>query len=246
MAKGLCEAVERDAMALCWVRGIAPPRVAPRLVEQVAGHVLPPRDEVTAYDLTTDVGLPVFFVVCRGAGPRGALVAVGAACHPDARAALLKAAMEASQDRAYVRMLVDRDPEWAPASDFSNVTDFALHARLYSHGEALARRGFAFLEGNEVVEPPALQREAGHEPVPITAALRTPGLGGAVVDLTPPWAASLGLCVARVVLPGLMPLHGNHTLRYLGHPRLARWAESFPRGVASHPRPLWPYPHPMP
>ena len=245
-AKGLCEAVERDAMALVWVRGIAPPRVAPRLVRDLAGPVLPPRDEVVAYDLTTDIGLPVFFVVCRGAGPRGPLVAVGAACHPDARAALLKAAMEASQDRAYVRMLVDRDPEWAPAPDFSNVTDFALHARLYSHGEALARRGFAFLEGNRVVEPPALARPPEPAPVPITAALSTPGLPGAAFDLTPPWAASLGLQVARVVLPGLMPLHGNHTLRYLGHPRLARWAESFPRGIVSHPRPLWPYPHPMP
>lgn len=244
VAKGLCEAVERDAMALVWVRGIAPPRVAPGLVRELVGHVLPPRDEVVAYELTTDVGLPVFFVVCRGAGPRGPLVAVGAACHPDARAALLKAAMEASQDRAYVRMLVDRDPEWAPAPDFSNVTDFALHARLYSHSEALARRGFAFLDGNEVVEPPALARPP--EARPITAALGTPGLSGAVVDLTPPWAAALGLRVARVVVPGLMPLHGNHTLRYLGHGRLARWAESFPRGVVSHGRPIWPYPHPMP
>jgi ribosomal protein S12 methylthiotransferase accessory factor len=246
MAKGLCEAVERDAMALVWVRGIAPPRVAPRLVKALAGHVLPPRDEVTAYDLTTDVGLPVFLVVCRGKGPRGALVAVGAACHPDARAALLKAAMEASQDRAYVRMLLDRDPEWAPAPDFSNVTDFALHARLYSHSEALARRGLAFLEGNVEVDPPALASAADQAPLPITAALQTPGLPGAAVDLTPPWAGPLGLRVARVVLPGLMPLHGNHTLRYLGHPRLARWAEGFPRGVLSHGRPIWPYPHPMP
>jgi hypothetical protein len=52
--------------------------------------------------------------------------------------------------------------------------------------------------------------------------------------------------VARVVLPDLMPLHGNHTLRYLAHPRLARAEKCFPRAELQHKRPLWPYPHPMP
>ena len=248
-ARGLCEAVERDAMALVWVRGITPPRLAPGLVNELAGHVLPPRDEVFAYELTTDIGLPVFMVMCRGAGPRGPLVSVGAACHPDARTALLKAAMEASQDRAYVRMLIERDPAWAPDPTFSNVTDFSLHARLYSHAEPLARRGLAFLDAAALTRPEALVSPPAAAPVPITSALATAlrgGLSGAVVDLTPPWAATLGLRVARVVTPDLMPLHGNHTLRSLGHPRLARWTEAFPRGAVSHPRPLWPYPHPMP
>ena len=166
-----------------------------------------------------------------------------------ASAALLKAAMEASQDRAYVRMLIERDPAWAPDPTFSNVTDFSLHARLYSHAEPLARRGLAFLDAAPLTRPEALVSPPAAAPVPITSALATAlrgGLSGAVVDLTPPWAATLGLRVARVVTPDLMPLHGNHTLRSLGHPRLARWTEAFPRGAVSHPRPLWPYPHPMP
>lgn len=246
VSKGLCEAVERDAMALTWVRGLTPPRVHDAVVAELVGHVLPPRDEVSAYDLTTDVGLPVFMVVCRGTGPRGPLVAVGAACHPDARSALRKAAMESSQDRAYVRMLVEREPAWSPAADFSNVTDFSLHARLYSASPALARRGLEFLEGNPATTARARFEPAGAESIPITAALQIPGISGAAVDLTPPWAASLGLRVARVVLPDLMPLHGNHTLRYLDHPRLARAEACFPRAVLRHGRPLWPYPHPMP
>jgi ribosomal protein S12 methylthiotransferase accessory factor len=246
VSKGLCEAVERDAMALTWVRGLTPPRVHEAVVNELVGHVLPPRDEVVAYDLTTDVGLPVFMVICRGMGPRGPLVAVGAACHPDARSALRKAAMESSQDRAYVRMLIERDPAWAPAADFSNVTDFSLHARLYSASPLLARRGLEFLEGNPQVTSRARFEAGGAESVPITAALKVPGISGAAVDLTPPWAASLGLRVARVVLPDLMPLHGNHTLRYLAHPRLARAEKCFPRAVLQHKRPLWPYPHPMP
>lgn len=246
VAKGICEAVERDAMALTWVRGLTPPRVDEATVKALVGHVLPPRDAVVAHDLTTDVGLPVFMVICRGMGPRGPLVAVGAACHPDARLALLKAAMESSQDRAYVRMLIERDPAWAPAADFSNLTDFSLHARLYSASPALARRGLAFLEGHPETITRSRFEPEGAESIPITAALKVPAISGAAVDLTPPWAASLGLRVARVVIPDLMPLHGNHTLRYLAHPRLARAETCFPRAVLQHARPLWPYPHPMP
>jgi ribosomal protein S12 methylthiotransferase accessory factor len=163
----------------------------------------------------------------------------------DAGTALRKAAMESSQDRAYVRMLIDRDPGWRPEADFSNVTDFSLHARLYSSSEALARRGMAFLEGNDRASTAAFDG-GGARPGEALAALARRGISGAAVDLTPPWAAPLGLHVVRVVLPGLMPLHGNHTMRYLAHPRLARWSASMPGGVVRHARPLWPYPHPMP
>lgn len=255
VCKGICEAVERDAMALVWVRGISPPRLDAAVLQREVGHLLPPRDEVTAYDLTTDVGLPVFLVICRGVGPRGPIVAVGAACHPEARSALRKAAMESSQDRAFVRMLIDRDPAWRPAADFSNVSDFSLHARLYSSSEALARRGLAFLDGNANEAPSARALAGGgaestspplHDLPSIVGAPARLGIEGAAVDLTPPWAAPLGLHVVRVVLPALMPLHGHHALRALGHPRLARWSHCMQGGVVRHDRPFWPYPHPMP
>ncbi len=246
VAKGICEALERDAMALTWVRGLTPPKLPKTLVSKLVGHVLPPRDEVTAYDLTTDFGVPVFFVVCRGMGPAGPLVAVGAACHPDGRRALLKAAMEASQDRTYVRMLVDRDPSWAPASDFSNVSDFGLHARVYSASPVLASRGFSFLKDCPEHAPTSLTVNDSTPEVAITSVLDHPEIQGAFVDLTPPWAVDLGLAVARVVLPDVMPLHGNHTLRYLGHPRLLEWEKAMPHATLCHSYLHWPYPHPMP
>jgi ribosomal protein S12 methylthiotransferase accessory factor len=244
--KGICEAIERDAMALTWVRGIAPPRVPVELVTECVGHLLPPGDDVAAYDLTSDLEIPVFMVIAQGQGPRGRLVAVGAAAHPDAGVALRKAAMEASQDRAYVRMLVDRGPTWTPDADFGNVSDFSLHARLYSSSAALARKGLAFLTGNPATGGDRLETSGEMTLENLVGALARRGMSGALVDLTPPWAARLGLEVARVVVPDLVPLHGDHRLRYLGHPRLARWKTSMPHGVVAHDRPLWPYPHPMP
>ena len=111
----------------------------------VAGNLLPPVDAAAAYDLTSDVGLPVVLVVCRGKGPRGPLLSVGKRCHPSAESAMRKAALEAAQDRVYVRQLLDIDPAWRPLPDFSNVNDFSCHARLYRACPELADRALEFL-----------------------------------------------------------------------------------------------------
>lgn len=236
----LSEIVEREAVALCWMRGLTPARLDAAEVTRLAGDLLPPRDEITAFDITTDLGIPVVLVVAVGEGPRGRIVSVGAACHVDPMRAVRKAALEASQDRVYVRLLIERDPGWAPAADFGNLTDFSRHARVYSGRPALWERGSAFLHGG-ASRPLAAQTDVS----PRHAFARA-GVTAISVDLTPPWAATLGLAVARVVAPDLLPLHGSHAFRYLGHPRLQQGARIMPGATLQHDVPLWPYPHPMP
>ncbi len=62
---GACEVIERDALALTWLQGRSPPRIAGGLLREIAGELLPPDDDAAAYDLTCDVGVPVVLVVCR-------------------------------------------------------------------------------------------------------------------------------------------------------------------------------------
>ena len=229
--KALYEVLERDAQALTWLLGATPPRVS---LDSVDPRLLPPRDRIDAFDLTSDLDVPTFLVRCIGEGPRGQLISIGAACHADPKRALRKAALEASQDRVYVRMLIDRDPGWQPAPDFSNVNDFGLHARLYSGRPALARRGLAFLDHASDAAP------AHHGDLTQVCAR----FEAIAVDLTPPWAKELGLHVARVVVPDLVPLHGDHTMRVLGHARLS--IDALPHARVHHGGPLWPFPHAMP
>ena len=66
-----------------------------------------------------------------------------------------------------------------------------------------------------------------------------------VVDLTPPDVAPLGLHVARVLVPGLQPLHGNHAWQHLSGPRLRQLATVFGPDV-NQPWRWNPYPHPCP
>jgi len=239
-----CEVIERDAVALTWLRGGTPPWIADDVVRNVAGHLLPPRDQVWAFDLTTDIDVPVVLVVCIGNGPRGQIVSVGAACDPCAAVALAKAAREASQDRVYVRWLINRQPMWNPGDAFEHVTDFAAHARLYSGRPALARQAMSFLlDGPHIASTRFVDASVENdlEPWP-PKALNS----AAVVDLTPPYADAFGLHVVRVVAPDLMPLHGHHGLAMLGHPRLTSWRSALPHAHIHHQYDLWPYPHPMP
>jgi len=297
-----CEVIERDALALTWLAGISPPRIDQDWFLDQAGDLLPPRDVCQAYDLTSDVDVPVVLVVCQGEGPSGPVLSVGSACRPDRDSAARKAAMEASQDRVYVRHLLQQDPDWRPLPNFSNVTDFSYHARLYSARPDLAPEAFGFLDGTlnpmhsrreradrrpqrAVVEStfrqlplplgegrgeglfPALSpltqplpsRGEGCESLatmpstPATDALKhvirrlaDAGHDGVCVDLTPTWARSLDLHVVKLVVPTLLPLHGDHRLPYLGHPRLAACRDAMPRGSIRHNHSPWPYPHPFP
>ncbi len=252
LVHGLCETIERDATALTWVLGVSPPQVPRERLRELAGDLLPPLDRWRAFDLTTDVGVPVMMVVAEGPVPSGDLVSVGAAAHPDPLAALRKAAIEASQTRHYVRGLLENEPGWRCKRGFSNVTDFSHHARLYCGRPALARKAFAFLEGNPRPSPQPDGAAAAREACPacilptLLETLRHHGLDGAWVDLTPPWGAALCLSVVRVLIPGLFPLHGHQALPYLGHPRLREWRAALPHGVRLHRHSRWPYPHPFP
>ncbi len=246
-----CEVIERDAVALTWLGGLSPPQIDPAVIAELAGDVLPPADDVAAYDLTSDLGIPVVWVVCRGEGPSGRLLSVGSACRLDAAEALRKAAIEAAQDRIYVRQLLALEPKWRPADDFSNVSDFSYHARLYSVRPELIDAAFGFLSGSGRTTPHVgrLSRAVTDglgSPSYVIERLARAGHDGAWVDLAPDWAAAIGMYVVRVVIPSLMPLHGHHGLAYLGHPRLARRREAKPHAEVVHAEPVWPYPHPFP
>jgi len=248
---GLYEVIERDALALTWLAGMAPPVIATDWLVEHAADVLPPADRAVAYDLTSDVGVPVVLVVCRGEGPAGPILSVGSACRLDARRAARKAAMEASQGRVFVRQLLELEPGWQPEPDFSNVTDFTLHARFYSVRPDLADEALRFLAGNPCPSDlPNCSVEAGTDVARDTRRVVDRLLKtkheGAWIDLTPGWAAVIDLHVVKVVVPTLLPLHGHHLLPYLGHARLADRSSAMPHSIVRHDHPIWPYPHPFP
>ena len=257
--RALCECVERDAANLHWLtRTPALPVPTQRLL-RLAGHALPPRDRCAAWDLTPDadphtdphaapsaapsVALPVSMVLTRGSGPLGEIVAVGTACHPDPDLALLKASIEASQTRVFNRLQLERDPHWQPAPDGQNINDFGRHARAYCGRPRWLDEATAFLTSSRAV--PAAPAAPIEHPTPLER-LRPLCSEVCRIDLTQPWARSLGLTVVRVLTPSLLPLHGDHRFPPLAHPRLQAWcaAASARWGIPMGPDLRFPHPFP--
>jgi ribosomal protein S12 methylthiotransferase accessory factor len=108
---GLCERIERDAMALWAFRSDR--EVAERLIEPtgfgdpvltgLAGQIADAGLQLRLFDVTSDVAVPAFFAVIAPRTAPGDLahmdVASGSGCHPVSLRAALRAVTEAAQSR---------------------------------------------------------------------------------------------------------------------------------------------------
>ncbi|MFO1068587.1 MAG: YcaO-like family protein [Geminicoccaceae bacterium] len=195
---GLCEVIERDAVAL-WRLGGAGLRAATRLdpaaiADPAAGELLGRFARagvaVGLWDATSDIG--VACVVALVAGSDGeADPEIGAGCHPSRDAAVIRALTEAAQARV----------------GFISGSRDDLFPRLFAPEARRARAELArtWLRGDPARRPDDLPDFAGASPdadlAHVRAALARAGFGAAVmVDLTRP---PFEIPVVRIVVPGL-------------------------------------------
>jgi ribosomal protein S12 methylthiotransferase accessory factor len=202
VSHALCEAVERDAFAL-WEERPPRDRAARRLeldtVTDPGCRALLATFEragvgVVAWDLTTDVGLPVFsatIVDRRTDALRRLPAATGGGCHPDRGVALSRALTEAAQSRL---TLIAGSRDDCPPALYRRVKDAAA---IGSHASALTARGSRAFEDVAHVPGASIDDDVTHE----LDRLRAAGIRQAIlVDLTRP---DVGVPVVRMVLPGL-------------------------------------------
>jgi len=205
IAHGLCELIERDALAR-WHRLGAADRAAtrfdPAAIADADGHaVLEAFDRagiaVAVWEATSAIGVPVILArVAERADPTLVLArpAAGSGCHPDRAIALVRALTEAAQVRL---TLISGARDDLPDDDFADPPPDVLHR---------ARA--------EVLAPPPATRPPGNsagwtaptcaeDVARILACLAEAGLDRvAVVDLSRP--ELFGVPVVRVVVPGLL------------------------------------------
>ncbi len=129
---GLCELVERDALALWWYNRLYRPGVeAPDQTHQslLATHYRELGRELWGLDLTTDLGLPVFVAVSRSVGADERIL-FGAGCHPDAGIAWQRALTEMHQ---LVTLVLDRTGRLRPEIADDRVKSWVQEATLARH-----------------------------------------------------------------------------------------------------------------
>ncbi|MFY9824363.1 MAG: YcaO-like family protein [Thermoanaerobaculia bacterium] len=254
---GLYEILERDAFALSWlfrqVRGKVRVDDAELRARMLAAFAMD-RAEVSLelFDLTFDLPITSVLAVLRRPAEFGPALCVGAAARLNPRDAVRKSLLELGQGLSYLRVLRAQDKDWAAKEDFSDLTSFDDHLMLYNKNPKMAAEAFAFYDSapegllsslpngatgrvkGDVERCVDLLGRAGHEVV--------------VVDLTTPDLRETGFSVVRVLVPGLIPLHGDHSLPYLGVARLREvpWQLGWVARDRDPLAQLNPLPHPFP
>jgi ribosomal protein S12 methylthiotransferase accessory factor len=255
---GLFEVVERDCFTLSWLHRHLGPRIAvddPELERVLyerfyVGH---PSVDLAFYDITLDIPIPSLFAVLRRPAEYGPALCVTSVARLSMKDAIRKGLCELGQELPYLRFLRHQLADWEPLPDHSDVVTFDHHFTLYSKRPDLAKKAMAFCDRVEE-EVPLSQlpdyrtgRALG-DIERCVAVLAEQGYEVIVVDITTEDVRELGWCVVRVLVPGLVPLHGHHRRPYLGLPRLReipdklRWAENGWDPKAG----LNPDPHPFP
>lgn len=193
--QGLFEVVERDAVCLWWYNRLRMPAldlsaVAEPRVRALLTYYESLGREVTALDLTSDLGIPVYAAVSRvvSGGPEQILVGFGA--HLDPMIALGRAVTEMNQVLAILDRLDASRGRIPPHLD-----TWLASARLEDHlylapgeGRAVTLREVA--AGSDILE-------SVHQ---CRSAIEAAGLEVLVLDQTRP---DLRIPVAKVIVPGL-------------------------------------------
>ncbi|WP_193369880.1 YcaO-like family protein [Pelagibius marinus] len=215
----LCELIERDALSL-WRLGGDSARAAAKLDPESIGsvrcrtllaHYARAGLDVGLWDVTSDLGVPVFCCAVAERSDTAVEAELGAGCHPDREVALLRALTEAAQSRT-TRIAGSRD-DYVPES-YDSAAKLARNrtARLWLSDPPRRRFNDAPNLSGETIAGD-LERVLGR--------LAADGVTQVVaVDLTKP---EVGLPVARVVASGLEGAYQGAGSDYRPGPRaLAR------------------------
>ena len=255
---GLCEVIERDTFTLSWMHRRVGPQIVlddPELKHKTEHrfHADHPAVDLKIFDTTIDLPVLSVFGVLRRPAEFGPALCVAAVSHLDKRVAIGKCLRELGQSLPFFRYLFPQLEDWEPNEDHTDLVSFDHHCMLYNKRPDLIPKTMAFVdEARDTVLFSELPDRSTGRPLgdleKLISSLAERDFEVIAIDITTEDILDVGLRVVRVVVPGLMPMHGNHNTRYLGVKRL----HEIPRQMASKQSgwipgaPINPDPHPFP
>jgi ribosomal protein S12 methylthiotransferase accessory factor len=219
---GLCEVIERDAVAVTWLQQLPLPRLAAadrsaRLAELVEWHR---RRFVTVhvFDATLDLGVPTALCVLAADHDLRAARLVGAGTGRTLALAAEKALVEATGLRTGLQAAVGPVP--AGPESFRQLADGARYMGLPTRAHA-----FDFLLDDSTPRTPrqpgdALPANPAAALAAIANRLEEAGMRAVAVDRTTEELAGVGLTAVCVVVPDLQPFSPHPLAQFTAHPRL--------------------------
>ena len=255
---GIYESIERDAIMIMWYNRLMFPLVdlqdVPDDVESYLSSRfrLFKRERIHCVDVTTDIGVPVFFTVITGDGyPHEPPLAVGAACRLNPVECFLKSTMEGFQTYAWARYLKQEKEITRDGMGEFRVSGFDKHVQFYTREENYEKAKFCFSSPKRVKLgglPDLDTRDVYGNLMKAVELVKKAGFPHLLIkDVTSEDVRTLGGYVARVVIPKTVPLNMGTTRRFLAVRRIY----DVPFKIGMRPSPtspadLNPDPHPFP
>ncbi|AND17570.1 YcaO-like family protein [Rathayibacter tritici] len=246
LLNGVCEVVERDAIALTWLLRLKLPEIdlvdAPAHVREAVAVADSSGRRHRFFDATTDTGIPTIYCVDTDEESLTLRHVVMCSTELDPARAIVKIVREIASSRI---ALENAGPAPADIADFHSVTD---GARFMGHPDRAA--AFSFLLDDDRPRIPFSsvanldQTDPKASLIAVVARLQEAGCDVLSIDISTVEAQTVGLTVVRVVVPELMPLSFAHRARYLAHQRLHDVAHHLGRGALDE-ADLNPYPQPF-
>jgi ribosomal protein S12 methylthiotransferase accessory factor len=223
IVSGICEMIERDAIAQTWLTRRSVPRISPvrdatGRLDQVWRRVADSHVEQDLFDATTDVGVPTVIALQRAPGHPTCKIAFTSATAVNADEAIVGALREAATSRAALAAARELP---ADIADFHDL----IHGAAW-HGKRDDLSAFAFLGGSGEhrsvadIAPLTTETDPAARMRALVRRLAALGMEVVVLDLTTDELRQVGLWVVRVVIPDLLPISFVHRARFLASPRL--------------------------
>lgn len=250
---GLLEVVERDAFLIAWLNRLPASEVdlaGPRAPwAPMVEHYRRFGVELRVFDVTTDLPIAVMLCLAIDRSGEGPAAVAGLGSHLDPPRAIEKAVMEVCQVRPGVaRTYALSSPEDRLAG-YEDVETLEDHSAFFTDGERLGELAFLLDTGRRVAVDELPARSTGDAAGDLTRAVADLAAAGHQVvyrDLTTPDLAGIAVRAARVLVPGLQPIHFGHRQERLGGDRLYE----VPRALGHaerrrRPDEINPCPHPL-
>ncbi|MCG8462171.1 MAG: YcaO-like family protein [Holophagales bacterium] len=230
ISSGLNEVIERDAFTICWMRRHANAVIRidePVLEREVRERFQTdhPLVDLRLYDITLDVPTSCVLGVLRRPSEFGPAMSLSSVSRPKPADAIRKCMREIGQGFPYIRYLRDQLKNWQPEPDHSDLRTFDQHFTLYNMRPEMVKKNFRFLDQvTEEIPLSEMPDASTDRPLGdvrnLVRLLDEVGLEVIVADITTPDVRDVDLHVVRVLVPGMVPMHGNHNFPYLGVRRL--------------------------
>jgi ribosomal protein S12 methylthiotransferase accessory factor len=220
LVRGICEVIERDALAVTWLQQLSLPVVADhrlsgqaqRLLSWARRHFI----DTYVFDATTDLGVPTIFCLQMAAHDRRCAQLVTCATGRSVSSAADKALLEGCRGRSL------EYPDDGPPENFAEFTSLTDGSRYMAMPERAAAFSFLVNDARQRIAPERenMPENSADYLDQLIARLSGRDMQVLAVNCTTRELAAVGLTAVNALIPDLQPMSLLPLTQYRAHPRL--------------------------